>query len=134
MMDFWGEKAFETLNNEFVSNNSSGKIFIMKQYQNEDTFLGRGVTILLRKTTDFMLTLLKEQYILDPSYMIGDIELLFLLVKRNREKILQKHNTKRKLTKKSAYKNKLQLHNVLRKQRNLKPLKFKMKLYKKEEQ
>lgn len=134
MMDFWGEKAFEALHNQFVSNNSSGKIFMMKQYEKEDTFLGRGVTILLRKATDFMLTLLKEQYILDPNSMIGDIELLFALVKENREKILQKHNAKRKLTKKLAYKNKLQLHNVLRKQRSLKPLKFKIKLYKKEEQ
>lgn len=134
MMDFWGEKTFETLHNEFISSTSSGKIFMMKQYENEDTFLGRGVTILLRKATYFMLTLLKEQYAVDPESMIGDIELLFDLVNRNREKILQKHNAKRNLTKKPAYKNRLQLHNVLRKQRSLKPLKFKVKLHKKEEQ
>ena len=134
MLDFWGEKNFDVLHNEFMTNSSSGKIFMMQKYEKEDTILGKGVTIILRKTTGFMLNILKELYLLDANSMIGDIELLFKFVKQNSEKVLQKYNAKRKLNKISAYRNKLQLHNIVRKQRSLKPLKFKMKLHKREEQ
>ncbi len=134
MLDFWGEKNFNSLHNEFISNFSGGKIFMMKKLENEETILGKGATIFLRKATGFILNILKEQYVIDPKSMIGDIDLLFNLVKLNTKKVLKKYNDKRNLNKISAYRNRLQLHNILRKQRSLKPLKFKLKLHKKEEQ
>mgnify|MGYP005649151551 CR=1 FL=1 len=134
MLDFWGEKNFDTLHNEFISNSSGGKIFMMKKCEYQDTVLGKGVTIILRKATGFLLNILKEQYLLNADAMIGDVKLLFHLVSINSKKALKKCNLTKAQNETIRAKRKLQLHNILRKQRGLKSLKFKIKLHKKEEQ
>lgn len=130
MIDLWGTKDFLTLYNEFRANSSSGKIFMMKEYESEDTNIGKGVTVLLRKTSFFILGILKEIYLKDNTHIIGDIGLLFALVDKRKRKAVQKIKHQKAKMLARASKQKIQLHTILRKQRSLKPLKFKMELRK----
>jgi hypothetical protein len=128
-----GKKSFETLYKEFIASSSGGKVFMMKKYEENDTFLGKGVIILLRKTSLFMLTILKEQYLKDKNSMIGDIDLLFALVKKKQRKQRIQHNLKRIQNFIKAPKRQIQLYAILRKHKSLKPIKFKINFKKREE-
>ncbi|MGY0408691.1 MAG: hypothetical protein ACWIPJ_10125 [Polaribacter sp.] len=133
MIDIWGTKDFQTLYKDFRTNSSRGKIFMMKDYECEDTVIGKGVTVLLRKASLVILGVLKELYIKDSSYMIGNIGLLFALVDQRKKKAIQQlKNQKEKMLAKSS-KQRIQLHSILRKQKSLNPLKFKIELQKEKE-
>ena len=73
MIDSWRKKDFKTLYNEFKTNPSCRKIFMMRKNESEDTLLDKGVTILLKKASLFILNILKELYLKDSTHIIGDI-------------------------------------------------------------
>lgn len=95
MMDFWGAPNFDNLYQKFITGSAGGKIFIMKKFQNGETFIGKGAIVLLDKANGFLLSVLQEQYLKDNSYMIGDIELLFKLADENDQTLIEYYNQER---------------------------------------
>ena len=115
MIDFWGTKDFETLYKEFRANSSRGKVFMMKEQISEDTTIGKGATILLRKTSLLVLNILKELYLKDNGYIIGDIGLLFALADQRKKAAIQKLKIQKEQMLARASRTKIQLHIILRK-------------------
>lgn len=130
MIDYWSAPSFDDLYQDFITGSTGGKIFMMKKFEKEDTILGKGAVILLQKATPFLLALLKEQYLIDKNAMIGDIEMLLALVKQEKIKELKQRNQKRTQNRIKTQKTKMQLHNILRKHKRIKPIKFQIKLKK----
>lgn len=130
MMDFWEAPKFDDLYRNFITGSTGGKIFMMKRLEKGDTILGKGAVILLQKATPFLLTILKEYYINDRDAMIGDIEMLLHLVESRQIYELKKRNQKRIQHSIKVTKTKMQLHNILRQQKSVKPIKLELKLKK----
>lgn len=128
MIDYWSAPSFDDLYQDFITGSTGGKIFMMKKFEKEDTILGKGAVILLQKTTPFLLALLKEQYFIDKNALIGDIEMLLSLVEQQKIKELKQRNQKRTQNRIKTQKTKIQLHNILRKHKRIKPMKFQIKL------
>ncbi|MDG1315021.1 MAG: hypothetical protein P8P29_05810 [Flavobacteriaceae bacterium] len=129
-MDSWDAPKFDDLYRNFIVGSTGGKIFMMKKLEKGETLLGKGVVILLQKATPFLLTVLKEQYLIDKDVMIGDITMLLQLVNQQQVYDLKKRNQKRINNSIRVPKTKLQLHNILRQQKSLNPKKIQMKLKK----
>ncbi|CAA0155787.1 hypothetical protein TM902_330003 [Tenacibaculum maritimum] len=107
---------------------------MMKDYDSEDTSIGRGATILLHKTSLFILGLLKDLYLKDNSYIIGDIWLLLTLADHRTKKLHKKLERLRAKSIDRATLRKMQLKHLLkRKQKNLKPLKTYTNTHKKKD-
>ncbi|WP_431167669.1 hypothetical protein [Tenacibaculum halocynthiae] len=134
MIDSWGKKDFKTLYNEFKTNPSGGKIFMMRKNESEDTLLDKGVTILLKKASLFILNILKELYLKDSTHIIGDINLLLSLVDQRRKIAFQKLKNQKATMLAKASKRRIQLHTILRRQRSLKPIKSILEKNKEKEQ
>lgn len=132
MMDFWGTPSFDSLYQAFIAGSTGGKIFMMKTLESEDTFLGKGVTIILKKANPYVLALLKEKCLNDADAMIGDIDLLMKLTALNDLQQIEKYNDQRHQNLVEAPKRQRQLFSIMRKHKSLKPLKFRIKLKKKE--
>ena len=131
MMDFWGAPSFDSLYQEFITGNTGGKIFIMKEFKSGDTSFGRGATVLLGKANGFLLSVLKEQYLKDNSFMIGDIELLFKLTDENNQTLMDYYNQERIKNVIKAPKRQRQLYAIIRKHKSLKPIRVSIQLQKK---
>ncbi|WP_440880083.1 hypothetical protein [Tenacibaculum sp. C7A-26P2] len=124
MIDYWSAPSFDDLYQDFITGSIGGKIFMMKKFEKEDTILGKGAVILLQKATSFLLALLKEQYLIDKNAMIGDIKMLLALVEQQKIKELKQRNKKRTQNRIKTQKTKIQLYNILRKHKRIKPMKF----------
>lgn len=133
MMDFWGAPNFDNLYQKFITGSTGGKIFIMKKFQNGETYLGKGATVLLEKANGFLLSILQEQYLKDNSYIIGDIELLFKLADENNQTLIEYYNQERIKNVIKAPKRQRQLYTIIRKHKSLKPTRFSIQIKKKKE-
>lgn len=120
MIDIWRGRDFGTLYKQFRAKSAKGKIFMMRDYQSEDTSIGRGATILLHKTSLFILGLLKDLYFKDNNYIIGDIWLLLTLADHRTKKLHKKLERLRAKNVDRATLRKMQLRHILkRKQKSL---------------
>ena len=119
MKTYCGRTDFKTLYYNFIIRDTSGKLFLMEDYQTESMHLGSGATIFIEKTTSFLLNTIKDWYDEKPQVLIGDIPMLEETIKERQKKNIQYKIQKGKHKFNNTHKVALQLHNILRKQQKL---------------
>lgn len=112
-----GGVSFKEKYYHFVSKKTKGKIMFLESYKGkiEEIEWGKGAILILKNANPFFLNIVKDWFLEKPTRLAGDIAgLLIYTVKKNRVKNLEnflKNNISR------ANKSRLQLHNILRKQK-----------------
>jgi len=120
MKKYCGGADFKTLYHNFITDDTSEKVFVMSDYKTESVELGAGATIHLKKAEPFLLNIIKDWFLKNPHVLIGDIP-SFLKMIDNYEKKYIKDRIKRGKEKfERVPKVALQLHNILRKQQGIK--------------
>ncbi len=120
MKKYSGGANFRTLYYQFVTRGTKGKLFVMEDYETESIQIGAGATIFLERTSSFLLNALKDLYRKNQCVLIGDISALLKTVDERERKHIQDKIQKGKQKFEKTHKIALQLHNILREQRQLK--------------
>lgn len=120
MKNHSGGVDFKSLYYNFITRDTSRKLFLMEDYQTESMQIGAGATIFIEKATSFLLNSLKDWHDEKPHVLIGDIPMFLRTIdkrqKRNIQDKIQKGRQKFEKTHRIA----IQLHNILREQQALK--------------
>ena len=114
-----GGISFKEKYHYFVSKNTKGTIMFLESYKGkvEEVEWGKGAVLILKKANPFLLNIVKDWFLEKPTRLAGDIAgLLIQTVKKNRVKNLKK-SLKNNISR--ANKSRLQLHNILRKQKKI---------------
>ena len=129
MKKYSGGAGFKTLYYEFVTRDTTGKLFVMEDYETESMQIGAGATIFIEKASSFLLNALKDRYsdalelfysFLSAHVLIGDIPVFLKTVDEREKKYIQDKIQKGKQKFEKTHKIALQLHNILREQQQIK--------------
>lgn len=120
MKKYSGGAGFKTLYYEFVTRDTTGKLFVMEDYETESMQIGAGATIFIEKASSFLLNALKDRYSERPHVLIGDIPVFLKTVDEREKKYIQDKIQKGKQKFEKTHKIALQLHNILREQQQIK--------------
>lgn len=119
MKKYCGGADFKTLYYNFITRNTSGRIFIMEDYQTESVQIGAGATIIIEKAESFLLNILKDWHDKRPHALIGDIPMFFNTISQREKKFIKDKILKGKEKFERIPKVALQLHNILREHQGL---------------
>lgn len=120
MKKFCGGSDFKTLYYNFVTRDTSGKLFLMEEYRTESINIGAGVTIFIEKATSFLLNILKDWQNKKPHVLIGDITLFTETLEKRQKRNIKDKIKKAKKKFEKTHRIAIQLHNILREQQKLK--------------
>lgn len=119
MAKYCGGRDFGRLYYNFISNDVTGKIFMMDTYSSDSIKVGQGATILLHKANPYLLHIVMDWYLERKYGIIGDFKTLVKIIEKNEKRHTKKRITSAKKRHKSTFKMMMQLHNILRKQQNI---------------
>lgn len=120
MKKYCGGVSFKTLYYNFITRETSGKLFLMEDYLTESMQIGAGATIFIEKATSFLLNTLKDWHDKKPHVLIGDISMFRKTIDKRQKKHIQNKIEKGKQKFEKTHRIAIQLHNVLRKQQKIK--------------
>ena len=89
MKNHSGGVDFKSLYYNFITRDTSGKLFVMEDYKTESMQIGAGATIFIEKATSFLLNILKDWHDEKPQVLVGDVSMFLKTIDERQKKNIQ---------------------------------------------